>query len=84
MIIASVAGKENPIGCLRLRGGEGGRGRLREGLARELQPSGITVNCIAPAITETELMEEMSESYIAEKKRLIPIETSAGWRKSRT
>ena len=44
-----------------------------KGLARELLPSKITVNCLAPAITETELFEEMSENYIQEEKSRIPM-----------
>ena len=73
VIIASVAGKEGNPGASAYGAAKAGVVGYAKGLARELQPSGITVNCIAPAITETELMEEMSESYIAEKKRLIPM-----------
>ena len=44
-----------------------------KGLARELTPSSITVNCIAPAITETELLLQMEDAYIEEKKSKIPM-----------
>ena len=33
----------------------------------------VTVNCITPAITETDLLNEMSPEYIEEKKALIPM-----------
>jgi 3-oxoacyl-[acyl-carrier protein] reductase len=44
-----------------------------KGLARELMPSDITVNCIAPAIAETELLAQMSAEYIADRKARIPM-----------
>ncbi len=73
VVIASVAGKEGNPGACAYGAAKAGVVGYAKSLARELLPSGITVNCIAPAITETELMEEMSEDYIAGKKRLIPM-----------
>jgi 3-oxoacyl-[acyl-carrier protein] reductase len=73
VIIASVAGKEGNPGACAYGAAKAGVIGYAKGLARELQPSNITVNCIAPAITETELFKEMEADYIAEKKRLIPM-----------
>jgi 3-oxoacyl-[acyl-carrier protein] reductase len=73
VIVASVAGKEGNPGACAYGAAKAGVIGYAKGLARELQPSGITVNCIAPAITETELFQEMAADYIAEKKRLIPM-----------
>ena len=72
VIISSVAGKEgNPNACAYGASKAGVIG-FAKGLARELQPSDISVNCVAPAMTETELLRGMSEDYIREKRSLIP------------
>ena len=73
VVVASVAGKEgNPRACAYGAAKAGAIGYAK-GLARELQPSDITVNCVAPAIAETDLMREMTAEYITEKKSLIPM-----------
>jgi len=72
VIISSVAGKEgNPEACAYGAAKAGVIG-FAKGLARELQPSDISVNCIAPAMTETDLLREMSASYIQQKRSMIP------------
>ena len=78
VIIASVAGKEGNTGACAYGAAKAGVIGYAKGLARELQPSNITVNCIAPAIAETDLMSQMSVDYIAEKQRLIPMERFCG------
>jgi 3-oxoacyl-[acyl-carrier protein] reductase len=73
VLIASVAGKEgNPNACAYGAAKAGVIG-FAKGLAREVLPSNITVNCVAPAITETDLMKEMTAEYIADKKARIPM-----------
>lgn len=74
VIIASVAGKEGNPGACAYGAAKAGVIGFAKGLARELLPSSITVNCIAPAITQTDLFEEMDQAYIAEKKSRIPME----------
>ncbi|MGI9476839.1 MAG: SDR family oxidoreductase [Hyphomicrobiaceae bacterium] len=73
IVIASVAGKEGNPGASAYGAAKAGVIGFAKGLARELQPSNITVNCIAPAITETDLLNEMSREYIADKKARIPM-----------
>ena len=73
VIISSVAGKEGNPGASAYCAAKAGVIGYAKGLARELQPSNITVNCVAPAITETDLMLEMTDEYIKEKKALIPM-----------
>jgi len=73
VIVASVAGKEGNPGACAYGAAKSGVVGYAKGLARELLPSGITVNCIAPAITETDLMQEMDADYIAEKRSRIPM-----------
>ena len=72
IIISSIAGKEGNPGAVAYGSAKAGVIGLAKGLAREVLPSEITVNCIAPAITETELLNEMSLAYISEKKSKIP------------
>ncbi len=74
IIMASVAGKEGNVGACAYGAAKAGVIGFAKGLSRELQPSNITVNCIAPAITETDIFDQMSADYIAEKKGLIPMQ----------
>ena len=73
VIMASVAGKEGNRGACAYGAAKAGVIGFAKSLSRELQPSNITVNSIAPAITETEIFQEMTPEYIAEKKALIPM-----------
>ena len=71
--IASIAGKEgNPHACAYAAAKAGVIGFCKT-LARELIDAGVTVNYVTPVITETELFEEMSEAYIADRKSRIPM-----------
>ena len=73
IVMASVAAKEGNPGATPYGAAKAGAVGYVKGLARELQPSNISVNCIAPVITETDLFAEMDEEYIASKKALIPM-----------
>ena len=74
VIMASVAGKEGNPGACAYGAAKAGVIGYAKSLARELLPSDITVNCIAPAITETELFGEMGDSYIADRRAKIPMD----------
>ena len=54
IIISSVAGKEGNPGASPYGAAKAGVIGYAKGLARELLPADITVNCLAPAITETD------------------------------
>jgi NAD(P)-dependent dehydrogenase (short-subunit alcohol dehydrogenase family) len=73
IFMASVAGKEGNAGACAYGAAKSGVIGYAKGLARELLPSNITVNCVAPAMTETELLKEMRSEYIEEKKAKIPM-----------
>ena len=74
IVTSSVAGKEgNPGACAYGAAKSGVIGYVK-GLARELLPSEITVNCVAPVMTETDLLTGMSDEYIADKRGRIPME----------
>ena len=72
IIISSIAGKEGNPGAVPYGAAKAGVIGLAKGLSRELLPSEITVNCIAPSIAVTELLDGMSNTYIADKKSRIP------------
>ena len=69
IIISSIAGKEGNPGAVPYGAAKAGV----IGLARELLPSDITVNCIAPSMAMTNLLDGMSAEYIADKKSRIPM-----------
>jgi 3-oxoacyl-[acyl-carrier protein] reductase len=73
VIVASVAGKEGNPGACAYGAAKAGVIGFAKGLARELQPANITVNCVAPAITQTDLFDGMDPDYIADKKARIPM-----------
>ncbi len=73
IIISSVAGKEGNPGASPYGAAKSGVIGFAKGLARELLPADITVNCLAPVITETDLLKEMTEEYIEDKKSKIPM-----------
>jgi len=74
VIIASVAAKEGNPGACAYGAAKAGVLGYAKSLARELLPSNITVNCIAPAITHTELFAEMDDDYIADRRTKIPMD----------
>lgn len=71
--IASVAGKEGMPGIAAYSAAKAGVIGFSKALARELATTGVTVNCIAPAITETELFKEMTSEHIAAAKARVPM-----------
>ena len=73
VVISSVAGKEGNPGACAYGAAKAGVIGYVKGLARELLPGNITVNAIAPVITETGLLTEMTEEYITDKKSRIPM-----------
>jgi len=71
--IASIAGKEgNPQGAA-YAAAKGGVIAFSKSVAKELAGSGVMVNCIAPAMAETDLLKEMTPDWIAAMKAKIPM-----------
>lgn len=71
--VASIAGKEGVPGISAYSAAKAGVIALTKSLAKELARDGVSANCIAPAITQTELFKEMSDEHIAAMKAKIPM-----------
>lgn len=71
--IASVAGKEGNANAAPYCAAKAGVLGLTKAIARELATSGILINCVTPAMAETDLLREMSTEYIEGIKAKIPM-----------
>lgn len=71
--VASAAGKEGVPGIAAYAASKHGVVGFTKSLSRELAETGILVNCIAPVMTETDLLKEMTPEHIASSKAKIPM-----------
>jgi len=71
--IASIAGKEGVPNISAYSAAKAGVIGFSKALAKELCDAGVTVNCIAPAMTETPLLDTMTEEHIRNMKAKIPM-----------
>ena len=71
--IASVAGKEGNANAGPYSAAKAGVIALTKSLGKELATSGVLVNCITPAMADTELLHEMTPEYIEGIRAKIPM-----------
>ncbi|KAB2850458.1 MAG: SDR family oxidoreductase [Hyphomicrobiaceae bacterium] len=71
--VASIAGKEGVPNIGAYSAAKGGAIAYSKALAKEVCADGVTVNCIAPAMTETPLLVGMTEEHIRNMKAKIPM-----------
>ena len=71
--IASIAGKEGVPNIGAYSAAKAGVIGYTKALAKELTDCGVTANCIAPAMTETDLLKGMTEEHIRNMKAKIPM-----------
>lgn len=71
--VASIAGKEGVANLSAYSTAKAGVIGLAKSMAKELCDAGVTVNCIAPAMTETPLLDTMTEEHIRNMKAKIPM-----------
>lgn len=71
--VASIAGKEGNAGSGAYAASKGGIIAYTKSVAKELAQSGVLINCVAPAMAETDLLKEMTPEFIASRKASIPM-----------
>src|SRR4030095_8959857 len=71
--IASIAGKEGNPNASHYSASKAGVIALNKSLAKETARSGIIVNCITPAVIETDMFKQMSQEHIDYMLAKIPM-----------
>lgn len=71
--VASIAGKEGVPFIGAYSAAKAGVIGFSKALAKELTDCNVTVNCIAPALTETDLLKGMTRDHIDRMKAKIPM-----------
>jgi 3-oxoacyl-[acyl-carrier protein] reductase len=71
--VASIAGKEGVPNISAYSAAKAGVIGFSKALAKELADVGVTVNCIAPAMTATDMLTTMTEEHIRNMKAKIPM-----------
>ncbi len=71
--VASIAGKEGMPNISAYCASKAGVIGFSKSFARELLGTGVLVNCVAPVMTETDLLREMPQAHIDFCRGLIPM-----------
>ena len=71
--IASIAGKEGNPNASHYSAAKAGVIGLTKSLGKELATTGIRVNCITPAVIETEILKQMSKEHVNYMLSKIPL-----------
>jgi len=71
--IASIAGKEGNPNASHYSAAKAGVVGLTKSLGKELARSGIVVNCVTPAVIETDILKQLSEEHINYMLSKIPM-----------
>lgn len=71
--IASIAGKEGNPNAVPYSAAKSGVIGLTKAVAKEVATKGVIVNCITPAVIETEILKQVSEEHIKYMTSRIPM-----------
>jgi 3-oxoacyl-[acyl-carrier protein] reductase len=71
--IASIAGKEGNPNASHYSATKAGVMALTKSLGKELAQSGILVNCITPAVIQTEILQQVTPEHVAYMLSKIPM-----------
>ena len=72
--IASIAGKEGNPNASHYSAAKAGVIGLTKALGKELATSGILVNCVTPAVIETDMLKELTQQHIDYMRSKIPMD----------
>ncbi len=72
--IASIAGKEGNPNASHYSAAKAGVVALTKSLGKELAKSGVLVNCITPAVIETDILRQCSQQHIDYMRSKIPMD----------
>lgn len=72
--IASIAGKEGNPNASHYSSAKAGVIGLTKALGKELATSGILVNCVTPAVIETDMLKELTQQHIDYMRSKIPMD----------
>jgi len=72
--IASIAGKEGNPNASHYSASKAGVMALTKSLGKELAKTGILVNCITPAVIQTEILDRVPRSHIEYMRSRIPMD----------
>jgi 3-oxoacyl-[acyl-carrier protein] reductase len=72
--IASIAGKEGNPNAAHYSASKAGVIALTKSLGKELAKSGILVNCITPAVIETDILKQVTPQHIDYMRSKIPMD----------
>lgn len=71
--IASIAGKEGNPNATHYSAAKAGVIGLTKALGKELAKSGVLVNCVTPAVVETDILKQVTREHIAYMVSKIPM-----------
>jgi 3-oxoacyl-[acyl-carrier protein] reductase len=71
--VASIAGKEGNPNASHYSAAKAGVIGLTKSLGKELAETGILVNCIAPAVIETAILQQITPEHVAYMRTRIPM-----------